>query len=104
MKYTLEQKLEAVRRKLEDKATVYPESCTMRRARRTFQKHLAFWAARFKEGGEDVIENVSGTSPFMKRLIERAGLGCIDDYYITPGKWKRMLGFDWSTLQTGSNS
>lgn len=57
MKYTFEQKLEAVRRKLEGKATVYPDSCTTGRARRTFQNHLAFWAARFKEGGEDALRH-----------------------------------------------
>jgi len=57
MKYTFEQKLEAVRRRLDGKATVYPDSCTTRKAKRAFQNHLAFWVARFREGGEDALRH-----------------------------------------------
>ena len=53
MKYTFEQKLDG-------RTTIYPDSCTTAGARKEFRNHLAFWVARFREGGEDALRHGKG--------------------------------------------
>lgn len=96
MKYTFEQKLEAVRRKLEGRATVYPDSCTTRRARKTFQNHLAFWVARFKEGGEDALRHGKNRKFTVEQKL--AAIRPVLNGEVTMTAWSKTLGIHSGTL------
>ena len=96
MKYTFEQKLEAVRRKLEGRATVYPDSCTTRRARKTFQNHLAFWVARFKEGGEDALRHGKNRKFTVEQKLD--AIRPVLNGEVSMTAWSKTLGIHAGTL------
>ena len=96
MKYTFEQKMAAVRRKLEGRPISYPESCSTKGAKKTFRNSVGFWTAKFKSGGEDALRHGRNRSFAVGQKL--AAIMPILDGKTSMTAQSRALGIEAGTL------
>ena len=97
MKYTLEDKLKAVKYYLETGSFLYPEEIVTRRQKKTFAEHVRFWKAKYLLEGEDGLrhkENNDVYSPERKLMI----IEPVIRMEISMEKQSKIIGINQGTL------